>query len=90
VVGTLRRFVRQRRADPDAAAGRDDLIARLLRARDAGDDRAGGGLTERQLIDECATLFAAGHETTATRSQPGAACPGRGQRSLRDARALRH
>jgi cytochrome P450 len=26
---------------------------------------AGGGLTERQLIDECVTLFAAGHETTA-------------------------
>lgn len=59
LVGTLRHFIDRRRA---AGAGGDDLLSRLLNARDAGDGR---GMSESQLVDECVTLFAAGHETTA-------------------------
>jgi cytochrome P450 len=59
LVGTLRQFIARRRA---WGVDRDDLLARLLKARDAG---GGGGMTESQLVDECVTLFAAGHETTA-------------------------
>ena len=44
----------------DAPDGRDDLLARLVRARDAD-----GGMSERQLRDEAATLYMAGQETTA-------------------------
>jgi cytochrome P450 len=40
----------------------DDLLTRLLRARD--DD--GTRMTDRQVRDEAVTLFVAGHETTAT------------------------
>ncbi len=40
----------------------DDLLTRLLRARD--DD--GSQMDDRQVRDEAFTLFAAGHETTAT------------------------
>lgn len=40
---------------------RDDLLGALLSARDAD----GTAMTEAQLRDECATLFLAGHETTA-------------------------
>ena len=61
LVGTLRRFIAERRA---SGVERDDLLARLLKARDADAD-GGGGMTETQLVDECVTLFAAGHETTA-------------------------
>lgn len=45
------------------ASGQDpgDLLSRLL---DAQDDE-GAGMTDRQLRDECVTLFLAGHETTA-------------------------
>ncbi len=46
-----------RRADHHAC---DDLLARLVRARDAE-----GGMSERQLRDEAATLYMAGQETTA-------------------------
>jgi cytochrome P450 len=41
--------------------GNDDLLSRLLAARD--DD--GSQMTDRQLRDELVTLFVAGHETTA-------------------------
>jgi cytochrome P450 len=50
------------------AAGRaraepgDDLLARLLAARDEDD---GSGMTDAQLRDELMTLYLAGHETTA-------------------------
>jgi len=37
-----------------------DLLSALLRAKDDG----GGGMSDRQLRDECITLFLAGHETT--------------------------
>lgn len=52
-------FIRQRRA---AGEPRDDLLSRLLAARDEG---AGGGMSDRQLRDECLTIFLAGQETTA-------------------------
>ncbi|MCB9701078.1 MAG: cytochrome P450 [Myxococcales bacterium] len=39
----------------------DDLLSRLLAAH----DEAGGGIDDAQLRDELATLFVAGHETTA-------------------------
>jgi cytochrome P450 len=38
-----------------------DLLSRLLAAQ----DERGGGMTDRQLRDECVTLMLAGHETTA-------------------------
>jgi cytochrome P450 len=60
LVAMLRRFIAARRASGEQ---RDDLLSRLLGARDAAD---GAGMTERQLVDECVTLFAAGHETTAS------------------------
>ena len=53
--------IRRRRDDPDLA-GRDDVLALLLSARD--DD--GRGLSDVELRDELMTLLVAGHETTAT------------------------
>ena len=52
-------FIRQRRASGEH---RDDLLSRLLHARDAGDKT---GMTDKQLRDECLTIFLAGQETTA-------------------------
>lgn len=46
-----------------AGTTRDDLLTRLLNARDEDD---GSGMTDRQVRDEAMTLFVAGHETTAT------------------------
>lgn len=60
LIGTLRKFIAQRRTSGEK---RDDLLARMLAARDA--EGNGAGMTERQLVDECVILFAAGHETTA-------------------------
>lgn len=51
-------IIRARRADPRP---REDLLGRLLAAKD--DD--GSRMTDEQLRDEVATLFLAGHETTA-------------------------
>ena len=59
VLNVMRRFVAQRRGSGEQ---RDDLLGRLLSAR-TPDGRPAMG--EQQLIDECVTLFAAGHETTA-------------------------
>lgn len=42
--------------------GRDDLLSRLLAAR----DEQGVPLTDREIRDETVTLYNAGHETTAT------------------------
>lgn len=49
--------------DERRLSGRDhgDLLSMLLDAR----DEAGNSMTERELLDECITLFVAGHETTA-------------------------
>lgn len=49
-----------RRAEPERDG---DLLGMLLSARDAD---TGEGMSDRQLRDEIVTLFAAGHETTAT------------------------
>ena len=43
--------------------GREDLLSRLLAARDEDD---GSFMNDRQVRDEAMTLFIAGHETTAT------------------------
>jgi cytochrome P450 len=52
------RLIRERRA-----SGRDegDLLSMFLDAR----DEDGSGMTDRQIRDEMATVFLAGHETTA-------------------------
>jgi cytochrome P450 len=54
----LQRMIDERRNSPHT---RNDLLSILLRAR----DEDGSEMSDRQLMDECATLFAAGHETTA-------------------------
>lgn len=61
VEATIHRMIRDRRAR-GADPSRDDLLSRLLAARD--DD--GSSMSDRQLRDEAITLFIAGHETTAT------------------------
>jgi cytochrome P450 len=59
VLNVLRRFVATRRA---SGQQKDDLLGRLLAAKSPDGTPA---MSEQQLIDECVTLFAAGHETTA-------------------------
>ena len=54
----LFQMIEERRQHPD---DRNDLLSHLLRAR----DDEGQPMSDRQLIDECVTLFTAGHETTA-------------------------
>jgi len=56
----LQRVIRTRRAS--TSPPQDDLLARLLAARD---EDSGAGMSDRQLRDEMMTLFLAGHETTA-------------------------
>ena len=51
--------VRERRA---AAAPRDDLLARLMAARDP---ETGQRMNDEQLVDNLLTFYLAGHETTA-------------------------
>jgi cytochrome P450 len=60
----LYRQIADRRRDPRASgpAGRKDVLAMLLQAR----DEDGQPLTDRELRDELMTALAAGHETTAT------------------------
>lgn len=55
----------QRMTDERRRTGvdRDDLLSRLLAARDEDD---GTFMTDQQVRDEAMTLFVAGHETTAT------------------------
>lgn len=58
----LLRIIRARREEVDAGSdGRSDLLTMLLLARD--DD--GQPLSEEEVLDECLTIFVAGHETTA-------------------------
>lgn len=52
-------MIDERRADPGE---RSDFLSILLQAR--GED--GSAMSDRQISDECVTLFGAGHETTAT------------------------
>ncbi len=56
---TIQAMVEDRRR---SGVDRGDLLSMLIAARDAD---GGGGLSDRQLRDECLTLLAAGHETTA-------------------------
>ena len=69
-----RRFLRDMRKMDDLVYGMiearrraddypDDLLSMLLHARDAD---TGEAMTDRQIRDEVLTLFAAGHETSAT------------------------
>ncbi len=54
----LFRLIARRRSEPVAG---EDLLGALVHAR----DEQGVGLSDRELRDECITLFLAGHETTA-------------------------
>ncbi len=53
------RMIAERRA---SSAPKDDLLTRLLLAR----DEDGSSMNDRQVRDEAVTLFVAGHETTST------------------------
>jgi len=55
---TVRSVVRRRRE----AAGADDLLARLMAARDP---ETGRSMDDEQLVDNLLTFYLAGHETTA-------------------------
>lgn len=54
----LSQMIEERRHHP---GDRNDLLSHLLQAR----DDEGEPMSDQQLIDECVTLFTAGHETTA-------------------------
>ena len=54
-------IIAQRRAQRAKGEDRPDLLSMLLAAQ----DEDGSGMTDKQLRDECMTLFLAGHETTA-------------------------
>lgn len=56
--GVVDQMIAGRRSNPE---DQDDLLSRLMRARDER-----GAMSARQLRDEILTLVAAGHETTAT------------------------
>jgi cytochrome P450 len=58
--GLVHEQIARRRADPSHAA-RDDVLSRLVRARDAHGDPLGDGEVRDQLL----ALLMAGHETTA-------------------------
>jgi cytochrome P450 len=58
VEARLRQMIEERRKEQ---ASRNDLLSLLLQAR----DDEGQPMSDQQLIDECLTLFTAGHETTA-------------------------
>jgi cytochrome P450 len=58
VEARLRQMIAERRQSPGE---RNDLLSLLLQAR----DDEGSPMSEQQLIDECLTLFTAGHETSA-------------------------
>ena len=56
----IQQMIAERR-NADEHAERTDFLSILLRAR----DEDGSGMSDEQLMDECITLFGAGHETTA-------------------------
>ena len=57
--GAVKRLIENRRSDP----GRHDLLGRLVAAMD---EETGAKLTPQEVRDEVLTIFAAGHETTAS------------------------
>jgi len=62
--GYLQKMIGERREHPPTDE-RVDLLTKLLLARDTEPGHGGGGMTDAQVRDEAATLFVAGHETTA-------------------------
>ena len=62
--GIVEGFIAERRAAPDGAADRGDLLSMLLSAVD--EDGDGGRMTDRQVRDESVNLLLGGNETTAT------------------------
>ncbi len=58
--GLIYSMIRERREHP---GDRGDLLSMLLEAVDMEENT--GGMTDRQVRDECLTLLLAGHETTA-------------------------
>ncbi|MFG2720235.1 cytochrome P450 [Streptomyces sp. NPDC048416] len=58
----VHRLIRERRGPARADEERDDLVTRLLAAR----DEQGRPLSPREVRNEAVTLWAAGHETTST------------------------
>ncbi|HYD45824.1 MAG TPA: cytochrome P450, partial [Phenylobacterium sp.] len=57
----IARMIAEREADPKASP--DDLLSRLIAARDA---ETGARMTAREVRDQLITIFIAGHETTAS------------------------
>jgi cytochrome P450 len=55
----VQRMIDERRSN---STERNDFLSILLHAR----DEEGNAMSDRQLMDECITLFGAGHETTAS------------------------
>jgi cytochrome P450 len=60
VQAVIERAIRDKRANPDSPGG--DFLRMLIESRD---EETGEGMNDQQLLDEVATIFAAGHETTA-------------------------
>ena len=58
--GLIYRMIAERRKDP---GDRGDLLSMLLAAVDT--EEGTGGMTDKQVRDECVTVMLAGHETTA-------------------------
>jgi cytochrome P450 len=56
----INRLIKMRSIRPEN--GPDDLLARLIAARD---EQTGGGMTAQEVRDHVITIFTAGHETTA-------------------------
>lgn len=61
LASVIRRLIEERQRSGDE---REDLLSLLMTARDTEND--GGAMSAAQLLDECATLLLAGHETTAS------------------------
>jgi cytochrome P450 len=62
---TIDRFIAERHA---SGVDRGDLLSMLIRTHDVDDEDLPGddlAMSDKQLRDECMTLFTAGHETTA-------------------------
>jgi cytochrome P450 len=58
IEAVLRKVIEEHRRNPHL----DDMLSMLMRSQD---DAHGGYMSEELLLDECLTLFLAGHETTA-------------------------
>ena len=61
--GLVERFISEREAQMQAGGAPNDLLGRLIAAKDA---ETGVAMTPREVRDQMLTIFLAGHETTAT------------------------